>query len=218
MSSLRLQPSSGAPIDLPSDRVLIGRDPGCDVLVNDPSVSRRHAVVERRGSFWVVLDQRSANGTWLDDRRVDQAALQDGQRLRLGAVSFVVSIGAPPVVAAPPAAVAPPAVVPRRPEPPSPASPIAVRPPEAPAVASAALRPPAPSSAAVMDAAEAAEILGLWPGSPAEEVRKRYQKMFNDFQIRLTNAPTPSLKKMYQKSLQDLKTAAETLCPGAIGS
>lgn len=62
--------------------------------------------------------------------------------------------------------------------------------------------------------AEAAEILGLWPGSPAEEVRKRYQKMYNDFQIRLTNAPTPSLKRMYQKNMQDLKAAAETLCPG----
>ena len=42
-----------------------------------------------------------------------------------------------------------------------------------------------------------------------QEVRKRYQKLYNDFQIRLTNAPTPALKKMYQRNMQDLKVA----CP-----
>jgi hypothetical protein len=67
-----------------------------------------------------------------------------------------------------------------------------------------------------MDPAEAAEMLGLWPGSPPDEVKKRYQKMYNDFQIRLTNAPTPSLKKMYQKNIQDLRAAAEALAPGVI--
>jgi hypothetical protein len=65
-----------------------------------------------------------------------------------------------------------------------------------------------------MGEAEAAEIMGLWPGSPADEVKRRYQKMYNDFQIRLTNAPTPTLKRMYQKNIQDLRSAAEILCPG----
>ncbi|HLA76795.1 MAG TPA: hypothetical protein VJU18_04345 [Vicinamibacteria bacterium] len=69
-----------------------------------------------------------------------------------------------------------------------------------------------------MAVAEAAEILGLWPGTPADEVRRRYQKMYNDFQIRLTNAPTPSLKRMYQKNIQDLRTACEVLSPGAVTS
>jgi hypothetical protein len=68
-----------------------------------------------------------------------------------------------------------------------------------------------------MSPAEAAELIGLWPGSPPDEVRKRYQKLYNDFQIRLTNAPTPALKKMYQRNMQDLKTACEVIAPGAIG-
>jgi hypothetical protein len=67
-----------------------------------------------------------------------------------------------------------------------------------------------------MSAAEAAELIGLWPGSPPDEVRKRYQKLYNDFQIRLTNAPTPALKKMYQRNMQDLKVACEVISPGAI--
>jgi hypothetical protein len=68
-----------------------------------------------------------------------------------------------------------------------------------------------------MSPAEAAELIGLWPGSPPDEVRKRYQKLYNDFQIRLTNAPTPALKKMYQRNMQDLKIACEVISPGAIG-
>jgi hypothetical protein len=84
-------------------------------------------------------------------------------------------------------------------------APAPAAPPRAPAAA------PPPGG---MSEAEAAEILGLWPGSPADEVRRRYQKLYNDFQIRLTNAPTPSLKKMYQKNIQDLRMACDVICPG----
>jgi hypothetical protein len=187
--ALRLVPATGPPVDVQAERVLLGRDPAADVVLNDPSVSRRHAVIERRGAFWVVLDQQSANGTWLDDRRVTEAPLQAGQRLRLGAVAFTVVVPDAPARAY------------TRPAPAVPgASPTLAR---------------HSTPAAGMDPAEAAEMLGLWPGSPPEEVRKRYQKMYNDFQIRLTNAPTPSLKKMYQKNIQDLRAAAEALAPGS---
>jgi predicted component of type VI protein secretion system len=192
--ALRLVPATGPPVDVQAERVLLGRDPAADVVLNDPSVSRRHAVIERRGAFWVVLDQQSANGTWVDDRRVTEAPLQGGQRLRLGAVAFTVVVPDAPARAY------------TRPTPAVPAA--------SPTVA----RHSTPASgvpAAGMDPAEAAEMLGLWPGSPPEEVRKRYQKMYNDFQIRLTNAPTPSLKKMYQKNIQDLRAAAEALAPGS---
>jgi hypothetical protein len=94
------------------------------------------------------------------------------------------------------------------PPPPAPA-PAAGAPPPRPAAAP-------PSGAGGMTEAEAAEILGLWPGSPAEEVVRRYQKLFNDFQIRITNAPTPALKKMYQKNIQDLRTAADIISPGVV--
>ena len=192
--ALRLVPATGPPVDVQAERVLLGRDPAADVVLNDPSVSRRHAVIERRGAFWVVLDQQSANGTWVDDRRVTEAPLQGGQRLRLGAVAFTVVVPDAPARAY-------------------------VRPtPAAPGVSPTMARHSTAVSggpAAGMDPAEAAEMLGLWPGSPPEEVRKRYQKMYNDFQIRLTNAPTPSLKRMYQKNIQDLRAAAEALAPGS---
>jgi len=214
MATLRLVPPVGAPLEIHGVRTLIGRDPTADLVVNDASVSRRHAVIEQRAQAWVVVDQRSANGTWVNGSRMDEALLQGGEQLRLGAVSFAVELaGAPPVrpVEAPrrpaePAYTAPaPATQPARP---LPAPPQPVAPPGA---------PPAPSVGG-MAVAEAAEILGLWPGTPADEVRRRYQKMYNDFQIRLTNAPTPSLKRMYQKNIQDLRTACEVLSPGAVTS
>lgn len=248
MSNLRLVPPVGGPIEIAGDRTLLGRDPGADLVVNDPSVSRRHALIERRPEGWVVLDQRSANGTFINNQRVEQALLQAGQQLRLGAVTFEVRLpgaGAAPQVATaqvppspapamapvapaynPPPAYAPPAYTPGQvvatPQP----GPLPVGGPAAPAfvpLTPAAPRAPGPPPAATpagggaMSPAEAAELIGLWPGSPPDEVRKRYQKLYNDFQIRLTNAPTPALKKMYQRNMQDLKIACEVISPGAIG-
>ncbi|MBK9376150.1 MAG: DUF1566 domain-containing protein [Holophagales bacterium] len=63
---------------------------------------------------------------------------------------------------------------------------------------------------------EAAEILGIPVTATAEEVRRRYQEVFSDFQIRLTNAPTAQLRKTYQGSLRDFQLACEVLAPGVI--
>lgn len=239
MSSLRLVPPVGGPIEIAGERTLLGRDPGADLVVNDPSVSRRHALIERRTEGWVVLDQRSANGTFVNSQRVDQAVLQSGQQLRVGAVTFEVRLAGPSASAAPPATSrVPPASAPAM----APVAPAYVPPPPAPVVAAPPPGPPqggpaapsfvpltpaaprapgpppaAPAGGGPMSPAEAAELMGLWPGSPPDEVRKRYQKLYNDFQIRLTNAPTPALKKMYQRNMQDLKIACEVISPGAIG-
>jgi len=61
---------------------------------------------------------------------------------------------------------------------------------------------------------EAAAILGILPTSTIDEVRRRYQELHSDYQIRLTNAPTPTLRKAYQKNLQELREASEVLHPG----
>ena len=108
MFALRLVPPMGAPIEIASDRTLIGRDPTADIVVNDPSVSRRHAIIERRPEGWAIFDQRSANGTWLENQRIEQALLVSGQQLRLGAVTFAVILAAPGAAARPAPAAAPP--------------------------------------------------------------------------------------------------------------
>jgi hypothetical protein len=53
--------------DLP---VTIGRSAGCDLLIDDPAVSRRHARLERRGDGCYLIDLRSLNGTTVNGRKV----------------------------------------------------------------------------------------------------------------------------------------------------
>jgi predicted component of type VI protein secretion system len=92
MSTLRLVPASGSPIEITRDEVVVGRDPACDVVLPDGSVSRRHARILRRGPGWAVVDQGSANGTFLDSKRVAEEVLRQGQEVRFGALSFRVEV------------------------------------------------------------------------------------------------------------------------------
>jgi hypothetical protein len=94
MAILRLVPDSGAPHEVRGDAALVGREAGCDVVVSDGSVSRKHARLERRAEGWTVIDQGSANGTFVDSQRVAEAVLRAGQEVRFGAVRFRVEIEA----------------------------------------------------------------------------------------------------------------------------
>jgi hypothetical protein len=63
---------------------VIGRDPGCDVVLSDPKCSRRHAVLEEGPEGILVRDPGSANGISVNGRRVERARLQPGDALRVG--------------------------------------------------------------------------------------------------------------------------------------
>lgn len=62
---------------------------------------------------------------------------------------------------------------------------------------------------------KALAVLTLEPGASAETIEKRFNELYSDMQIRLTNAPTPNLKKLYQKNLQELEDAFAFLTVGA---
>lgn len=165
MVGLRLIPASGAPVSISQDVSVVGREPGCEVFVNDGSVSRRHARIERRGAAYFVVDEGSANGTFLDSQRVADALLRPGQEVRFGAVAFRVEISGgagfetdgtivggspmapPPPLPRPPAPGAPPAYVPPPPAA-APAYPSAPPPPPPPPpMPPASVRPPRPGGA-----------------------------------------------------------------------
>jgi FHA domain-containing protein len=93
MASLRLVPAAGgSPLEIGQDQVLVGRETTCDVVLNDGSVSRKHARLEKRGRLWMVVDQGSANGTFVESQRIAETQLRTGQELRFGAVKFRVEI------------------------------------------------------------------------------------------------------------------------------
>ena len=64
---------SGSQWRLPADGTyVIGRDPGCAVVVPDARVSRRHAVVRVDDGHWQIVDDGSANGVFAGDDRVER--------------------------------------------------------------------------------------------------------------------------------------------------
>lgn len=64
--------------------VLIGRGTECDFVLEDPSVSRRHAKISRLPGGYLVEDLRAANGTKVNGVRVSQAPLHDADELGVG--------------------------------------------------------------------------------------------------------------------------------------
>jgi pSer/pThr/pTyr-binding forkhead associated (FHA) protein len=67
----------------------IGRGFAVDLRLEDQSVSRRHAIVTERDGETRILDDRSANGTFVNGRRVSEAALRDRDMIRVGRVELV---------------------------------------------------------------------------------------------------------------------------------
>ncbi len=64
-----------------------------------------------------------------------------------------------------------------------------------------------------MNKEEAMELLNVSSGSSNSEILKSYKQLFSDYQIRLTNAPTPHLKTLYQNNLKKLEDALKILLP-----
>jgi len=62
----------------------VGRDPGNDVVLRDPKVSRRHAEIVFERGFFVLHDLQSANGTYVNGIRVNVAPLTNGAELKIG--------------------------------------------------------------------------------------------------------------------------------------
>lgn len=74
---------------LPQRTVTVGRSRTCDCVLNDMTVSRRHARIHVRDGGWFVSDLRSANGTLVNGWRVlDQVSVRPGDRLTFGAITY----------------------------------------------------------------------------------------------------------------------------------
>ena len=67
------------------DSVLVGRDRTCTVVLAHPAVSRRHARITIAGKEPVLEDLQSANGTYVNNARVDRVVLKAGDIVRFGA-------------------------------------------------------------------------------------------------------------------------------------
>lgn len=71
-------------VELSEGWTRIGRSISADVRIDDPTVSRRHALVHHQDGGAKVLDDRSLNGVFLNGEQVDLAELHDGDTLAVG--------------------------------------------------------------------------------------------------------------------------------------
>ena len=80
---------TGSRFTLSKDVTLIGRHPESDILLDDITVSRRHAEVIKTASALIVRDLGSLNGTYVNQTRVDEFALKHGDELQVGKFRMV---------------------------------------------------------------------------------------------------------------------------------
>jgi uncharacterized RDD family membrane protein YckC len=86
VAKLIVNPTSSArrEISLARSLISIGRDPSNDVVLPDAMVSRRHAVIEFRGSQYFLRDCNSSNGSLVNGDRVSERNLRDGDLVAIG--------------------------------------------------------------------------------------------------------------------------------------
>src|SRR6185295_1963540 len=76
--------------NLDAESLRIGRASGNDLVLKDLNVSRSHAAIARRSDGVYVLDAGGKNGTFVNDRRIDEPTrLSAGDRVRLGSTLLI---------------------------------------------------------------------------------------------------------------------------------
>lgn len=79
----------GGPWELRGPSTIVGRSRRCDIVIDDPNVSRQHAEIRRDGDGYVILDLGSTNGLRVNRRDVKQTVLQPGDQIELGATQLL---------------------------------------------------------------------------------------------------------------------------------
>jgi Protein of unknown function (DUF3662)/FHA domain len=69
-------------------RTLIGRSKECDVQIDDPSASRKHAELRQEGSAYWVVDLDSTNGLEVNGMRTQRAKLDHGDKITIGSTDI----------------------------------------------------------------------------------------------------------------------------------
>ncbi len=71
-----------------TDAMVVGRDPACDLVLEDRLLSRRHARLSIEQAHVEVVDLGSANGTYVNGKRIAKGVLWPGDELRLGTDTY----------------------------------------------------------------------------------------------------------------------------------
>ena len=86
---VRAGAQAGDRFTLDSDITRLGRHPESEISLDDITVSRRHAEVQRTAEGYVVADSGSLNGTYVNQERVERAMLRHGDEVQIGKFRLV---------------------------------------------------------------------------------------------------------------------------------
>ena len=75
--------------NIPAGRSTVGRSGNNDIVIDDESVSLVHARLIQKDREWWVLNLLSTNGTFVNDKKVTDCPLHDGDRLHFGTTEFI---------------------------------------------------------------------------------------------------------------------------------
>jgi DNA-binding NtrC family response regulator len=83
-------PDKGKKVATLETLIRVGSDPASDLVLTDPTVSRRHLEVERTSRGLLLRDLGSRNGSWVDGRQVAGAYVEPGDKIALGKTKLLV--------------------------------------------------------------------------------------------------------------------------------
>src|SRR5947209_20422460 len=76
--------SEGSTIELEGERIVLGRNADCQVVLNVPAVSREHAIIRKIQGKYYIEDNKSRNGTMLNNKEVTtRTPLKDNDRIKI---------------------------------------------------------------------------------------------------------------------------------------
>jgi pSer/pThr/pTyr-binding forkhead associated (FHA) protein len=86
---VRSGPQAGDRFALSAAETRLGRHPDSEIMLDDITVSRRHAAIEQTPEGYVVTDAGSLNGTYVNQERIERAVLHHGDELQVGKFRLV---------------------------------------------------------------------------------------------------------------------------------
>jgi DNA-binding NtrC family response regulator len=84
---------AGRPVVIGADPLVVGSDPTCGIVIDDPHVSRKHAEISRTGEGVLLRDLGSRNGTFVGRIAVKEVTLTSGAEIRLGTTLMRFELG-----------------------------------------------------------------------------------------------------------------------------
>jgi Protein of unknown function (DUF3662)/FHA domain len=78
----------GRKLEVTKRRTVIGRSKDCDVQIDDPSASRRHAELRQEGTAYWIVDLDSTNGLEVNGLRTQRAKLDHGDKITIGSTEI----------------------------------------------------------------------------------------------------------------------------------